>query len=266
MKTTLLRTTLERLSRGKVFKRQVRVNGSNVPLWVSPDAQLKYLKPGFNAFDADLIQIAEKLLTSNSNVWDIGANTGVFTFAASAVATAGTIVSIEADIWLAEILRKSAQLEDHKHKDIRVLPVAVSNETSVASFIVAQRGRASNALESVGGRSQMGGSREKQYVPTMTLDALLDAFPQPDFIKIDVEGAELMALQGGKKLISTVRPVFYMEVGDSVSAEIFEIFAQAKYVAFDGKSGELLTDRCANNTFFIPQENQVAQHMVSEGL
>lgn len=266
MKDTLLRTTLERLSRGKVFKRQVRVNGNKVPLWVSPDAQLKYLKPGINAFDADLIQIAEKLLTIKSNVWDIGANTGVFTFAASAVATQGTIVSIEADIWLAEILRKSAKLEEHKHKDIRVLPVAVSHEISVASFIVAERGRASNALEAVGGRSQMGGSREKQYVPTMTLDALLTAFPHPDFVKIDVEGAELMALQGGKNLISTVRPVFYMEVGDNVSETVFGIFAQEKYVAFDGKSGKLLTDRCANNTFFIPQENQVAQRIVGMGL
>ncbi len=206
-----IRTALEHLSRGKVIKRYMIVKGIRTPLLVTPDAQIKLLKPGANAFDKDLIRIAERFLKEKSNVWDIGANVGVFTFAAAAVANKGMILSVEADTWLTGILRRSAQLKENNEKDIRVLPVAISEMNSVASFMIAKRGRASNALEVVGGRSQMGGVREKQYVPTLTIDTLLGSFPEPDFIKIDVEGAELLALKGASKVISSIRPVFTLK-------------------------------------------------------
>ncbi|MET0082029.1 MAG: FkbM family methyltransferase [Sedimenticola sp.] len=249
----ILRTIVERLSRGKIIKRRITIDGKSVPLLVSPDAQLKYLKFGSGAFDQDLINIAEKHLTENSNVWDVGANVGVFTFAASSVAHKGTVLSIEADIWLANILRRSARFKEYANNTICVLPVAISDTNSVASFVVAARGRATNALEVVAGRSQMGGIREKQYVPTLTLDTLLNSFPPPDFVKIDVEGAEYMVLQGAENLINEIRPKFYVEVGSDVSSQILNVFQSAGYAAYDN-AGNKLTDSCAYNTFFIPEE------------
>jgi FkbM family methyltransferase len=248
---TILRKIAERLSRGKVIKRRIVVGGKSLPLLVSPDAQLKYLKLG--GFDQDLIHIAENHLEPNSNVWDVGANVGVFTFAASSVAHAGTVVSIEADIWLANLLRKTAMLKEYSNNKICVLPAAVSNENSVASFMVAERGRASNALEAAGGRSQMGGVRENQYVPTLTLDTILNSFPAPDFVKIDIEGAELMALQGATRLIDEIRPIFYIEVGPDVSNEVLNRYRMAHYVPFDPQ-GNRLANTCTPNTFFIPEE------------
>ena len=156
----ILRKITERLSRGKVIKRKITVSGNTVSIFVSPDAQLKYLKLGSRAFDQDLIRIAEENLNENSNVWDVGANVGVFTFAASSVAHKGVVLAIEADIWLASIIRKTTNLEEHLNKNIHVLPAAISNSNSVASFMVAKRGRASNALETAGGRSEMGGVRK----------------------------------------------------------------------------------------------------------
>lgn len=251
MKT--LRKLAERLSRGTILKRQVKVGGKTIPILVSPDAQLKYLKPGPKSFDQDLIKIAENYLQPSSNVWDIGANVGVFTFAAATIATQGTIVSIEADIWLANILRKTAQYKEYSTTNICVLPVAISSSNSVASFMIATRGRASNALEKAGGRSQMGGIREIQYVPTLTLDRLLDTFPAPDFVKIDIEGAELFAIQGAEKLINECRPDIYMEVGNDVSHEIMDIFTKAQYRIFSPQ-GEPLFNKCTSNAFFIPAE------------
>ena len=251
----ILRTIVERASRGKVLERWITVNGKTIPLLISPDAQLKYLKLGSGAFDHDLINIAEQHLTENSNVWDVGANVGVFSFAAASIAHKGTVVSIEADIWLANILRKSAMFKEYSNNTICVLPVAISNDNSVASFMVAERGRASNALEVVGGRSQMGGVREKQYVPTLTLDSLLNTFPPPDFVKIDVEGAEYMVLQGAKNLIKNIRPKFYIEVGSNVSIKILNLFQSSGYVAYDPQ-GNKLTDSCAPNTLFCPEENE----------
>ena len=250
MKT--IRTIAERLSRGITVKRKMIVGGKHIPVYVSPDAQLKYLKFGKNTFDSDLIDIAEKYLNPSSNVWDIGANVGVFSFAASAIAEGGLVLSVEADIWLANILRKTANLQYYRGHDIRVLPCAISHEHSVACFQIAKRGRASNALESAGGRSQMGGIRELQFVPTTTLDSLLDYFDAPNFVKIDIEGAELKALHGSKQLISVVRPTFYIEVGEDVSDEVFTIFNAADYIA-RSPEGEQLT-KCVSNTLFFPKK------------
>jgi len=252
MKT--VRKIVERLSRNKLIKRKILVDGTTIPIFVSPDAQLKYLKPGIGAFDRDLIEIAEKYLTADSNVWDIGANVGVFTFAAASVARKGSVVSVEADIWLANILRKTANSKEYANSHICVIPAAVSRENSVASFVVAARGRASNALETAAGlRSQMGGVREKQFVPTLTMDTLLESFPSPDFIKIDIEGAEYMAVQSATKIINKVRPTFYIEVGAEVAHKVFEVFQKAKYAAFD-QMGNTLSEDMAFNVFFVPEE------------
>jgi len=247
------RTMSERLSRGHTFKRHINVRGELLPLIVSPDAQLKYLKFGVGAFDQDLIEIAETYLNDESHVWDIGANVGVFTFAAAHIATKGEVVSIEPDIWLTSILRRTAGFKLYSRCNISIVPVAISNQNSISSFMIAKRGRASNALEDAGGSSQMGGVRQREYVPTVTLDQMLKVFSAPSFVKIDIEGAELMAVEGGTQLIEEVRPLFYIEVGQNVSEQMLSIFHDADYIATSEK-GEVLDTSCTANTFFIPRE------------
>ena len=229
------------------------VNGVSVPILVSPDAQLKYLRVGGSGFDRDLIEIAEMFLDAKSNVWDIGANVGVFTFAAAAIAAQGSVVSVEADTWLVGLLRKTSQLSNFAKKDIAIIPAAISDKPSIACFLVAQRGRASNALEDAGGSTQMGGTREKQHVATTTLDTMLDIFKTPDFIKIDIEGAELMAIQGADRLVADARPIFYIEVSSKSSTEIYERFVAADYSVFD--QGKKQVERIQSaNSFFVPSE------------
>lgn len=255
------RVLLEMLSRGKVLKRRMRIKDKSTQIFVSPDAQLKYLKFRINSFDRDLICIAENFLTSSSNAWDIGANVGVFTFAAANVANKGTIVSVEPDIWLAQLLRKSSRIKENKEFDIRVLPAAISDQNGVATFMIAKRGRASNALEEAGGHSQMGGVREYQCVPTITLDSLLSSFPAPDFVKIDVEGAEWMVIQGASNIIQNIRPVFYIEIGFDHAEKILQVFQNEDYSAYDGKSGNII-ETCTFNTYFIPNENEEARQVL----
>lgn len=247
----MIRRLAERLARGRVLRRTIEVAGRRVPIHVSPDAQLKYLKPGARAFDADLLDLAERRLTPDSVVWDVGANVGTFAVAAAAVAQNGRVFAIEADIWLAGLLRRTAAEPVYAGR-IEVVPCAVAAGAGVARFVIAARGRASNALELSGGRSQMGGAREVVLVPTLSLDLLLDALPPPGFVKIDVEGAELAVLQGAERLLREVRPSIYIEVDAASAAAVLALFARHNYAAFDPGNDRPL-DACIENTLFVPR-------------
>ena len=247
----MIRRLAERLARGRILRRTILVAGQRVPIYISPDAQLKYLKPGARAFDADLLVLAEQHLSADAVVWDVGANVGTFAVAAAAVAQRGQVFAIEADIWLAGLLRRTAAEPAYGGR-IQVVPCAVAATAGVARFVIAARGRASNALEISGGRSQMGGVREVVLVPTLSLDTLLESLPAPTFVKIDVEGAELAVLEGAARLLREVRPKVYIEVDESLAEEVYARFADHGYDALDPTDSRPI-ERCIENTLFVPR-------------
>jgi FkbM family methyltransferase len=252
-----LRAVVERLARGRTLKRRLPGRFAPTELYVSPDAQLKYVKPGVEAFDADLLRVVDTQIREDSIVWDIGANVGVFTFAAASVARKGMTLAVEPDIWLTQLLRRSQRLRKNVGLNVVVLPAAVADRDGIATFTIARRGRASNALESVGGRTESGGARETQTVPTLTLDTLLDFTPAPTFVKVDVEGAEALALRGAQRLLRDVRPTVYIEVGQEHSDEVAKRLTDHGYALFDGaqlaNEARGPTPNCAFNTLAIPR-------------
>jgi len=258
---SVIRIVAERLSRDRVVRRTIITSHGAAPIFVSPDAQLKYLKFGADAFDSDLIKIADCLIEPTSVVWDIGANVGVFTFACALRSRAYTL-AIEADTWLAGLIRRSAMLEAYKGRDVRILPAAVSNRDGVAEFLIAERGRASNALASAGGRSQMGGVRERVLVPTLTLDSIAGSQPSPDFVKIDVEGAELDVLLGAQSLLATRRPTLYIEIGASMFHKCTELLKSLEYEAF-GIDGRPAEKQEQSNYFFVHSKNNAMKTAIS---
>ncbi len=139
---SIVRTIAERLSRNRLVRRKLP-NG--VAFYVTPDSQLKYLK---RSFDEDLIRLAADRVDSKSAVWDVGANCGVFAFSC---AHAREIVAIEADPFLCATLQRSVSLNG---VPVAIVSGAVSSSVSLAEFSIASRGRASNFLTYVGGRSQ----------------------------------------------------------------------------------------------------------------
>lgn len=253
----MLRAILQRLSRGRSFKRKLPARFGATALYVSPDSQLKYLKPGSDAFDAGLLRIIDENIREDSVVWDIGSNVGVFAFAAASIARKGSTLAVEADTWLAQLIRQSILLKQNRGLNIQVLPCAMADRIGVADFVIANRGRASNYLKAAGGRSQAGGHREKVTVPTLTLDTLLDFFTPPTFLKIDVEGAEAIVLRGANRLLSGVRPTIYIEVGTDATAEVTRILTEKRYSLFDGSKPwpqQTAAQSCAFDTLAVPQE------------
>lgn len=252
----MLRRFLERLSRHKVVKRRLPPRFGGRGVFVSPDSALQYLKPNLESSNRELFEIAFHRVSRGDVVWDIGANVGMFAFgAAHRAGEEGQVLAVEADPFLASLLQRSVQDASNRDLNVNILCAAVSDKTGLARFMIAERGRSSNSLEESGHRGDAGGTRYVQYVPTTTLDELLNTFRAPNLLKIDVEGAERLVLDGAQRLLTECRPAIYIEVGSQQNIDVTSILQANHYRLYDGdiNAGKEI-GRCAFNTLAIPSE------------
>jgi FkbM family methyltransferase len=228
-----LRTIAERLSRRVVFQRRLPPAFGGGKIFVSPDAGLRFYRRNLAAGDAILFKMAAELVKPGDVVWDIGANVGLFTFAAANRAgKSGKVVAIEADLWLVGLLRRSSrQTDQSRNAVVTVVPAAASDSLGLAQFHIAARGRSSNHIDGVGS-TQAGGTRNIESVVTITLDWLLEKAPAPQVLKIDVEGMEHRVLEGASSLLATVRPVIWCEVDPVRKEDVTRILRAHNYELF----------------------------------
>lgn len=252
-----MRQLLERLVRGRVMKRHLSSEFGRRPIHISPDSALSYLRADWTAASGDLLNAAAQYTAENDNVWDVGANVGVFMLSAAHTSgPGGQVVAIEADSFLAALLQRTAAEEANSDLNLSIICAAAADEVCLSRFLIAARGRSSNALEKSGPRSQAGGVRSVQHVPTITLDSLLDSFDPPQVIKVDVEGAEEFVLAGAEHVLSSVRPRLYIEVGGQQRQGVTARLKSLGYRLFNGDSadaGEL--SECAFNTLAVHHES-----------
>lgn len=230
----MIRRIAELLSRGVVLKRHLPARYGGSPIFVTPDVGLKFWKPGIGHVSPLLLRLAAELVHPGAVVWDIGANVGLFSIAAAhAAGREGSVLAIEPDIDLCVLLLRSAALSAPSSARLNILPVAVSDTLGLAEFCISQRGRGSNFLQSTGGLSQSGGSRETRLVPTVILDWLVKIRAAPTIVKIDVEGAEALVLRGAQEVLAVARPTVLCEVCDATADEVTALLQGHDYTIYD---------------------------------
>jgi FkbM family methyltransferase len=251
-----LRRIVELMSRGRSFQRRLPKRFGSRRIVVSPDAALRWLKPGPSAFEHSLLALADRQVRAGMVVWDVGANVGAFTFPA-AHQSRSTVVAIEADSFLAGLLRQSATFRENRDLDVRVLNAAVSDHDGTAAFAISGRGRAASGLTAGTLSTQHGATREVVTVPSLTLDTLVKCLPAPDLIKVDIEGAEPLLLKGANEMLGSCRPAIYIEVTRETWGIVTSTLVGARYELFDGDQHSAPLDLhsgCPNNLFAVPTE------------
>jgi FkbM family methyltransferase len=213
---------------------------------------LSILKPDLENADPALFASVRRLVKPGMRVWDIGANLGLFGFAAAWMAgPQGRVLLVEADPWLCSLLQRSASgLAGKSYAETIVASCAITDHPGLVSFAIAARGRASNAISGFG-NSQAGGSRGTLVVGCATLDQLLAVSFPPDVIKIDVEGAELSVLRGAIEVLGH-RPALLLEVGEQNADEATAILRDASYSLYDAAADMRPIDRCVWTTAALP--------------
>jgi len=248
------RRLAEHLSRGVVLRRRLPAKFGRLPIYVTPEAGLRYWS-AMSRVDSVLYSMAEELVKPNSVVWDVGANVGLFSLCAAATSgPSGFVLSIEPDLWLAHLITRSRQeIARYACSEVQVLCASISDSTRVSSLEIAERARASNHLVGTTGSTQARGRRCVQPTVSLTLDFLLDYFPVPSVLKIDVETHEVSVLKGAARLLKEIRPTIWCEVSHENSSEITELLHAVGYKLYGAEiQPHPPTDRAWYHTLAVP--------------
>ncbi len=247
----MLRVMVERLSRGRVFRHRFPQTFGGCRMYVSPECGLHYW---LGVGPENLLKNAAETVAPGQVVWDVGANMGLFSFAAAGLAgPKGRVYAFEPDARLVGLLRRSARLNPGAAA-VEVIPCAISDAISLARLNIAQRSRAANFLDGFGS-TQTGGVRETNLVVTASLDWMATQIPPPDVLKIDVEGAELGVFRGAMCLLRSKRPIILFEASGDSGTEIAPMLLNLGYKLYDSDlpaSQRQPLTRPAYNTLAVP--------------
>jgi len=158
-------------------------------------------------------KLVNRVLSPGEVFWDVGANLGYFTLLAAArLGNTGQVVAFEPGQRAYERLSENISLNSFTN----ILPcnVAVTDREGEA-VLYSHPGLAD-------GRANLyrpgGGQTGSEKVRTVTLDGWRrrQGLPGPDFIKMDVEGAELAALRGAEETLTSSAPLLLVEMKEAI--------------------------------------------------
>jgi FkbM family methyltransferase len=154
-------------------------------------------------------------------VWDIGAFVGYHALAfAALVGSTGAVVTFEPNPYNVERVMMNLERNPDLASRIKVVNKALANEDGETTFSLSpsiENGESSGSHMT----SAMAPEAPAVYesfdqikVVTVKADTLLGTsqYPAPALVKMDVEGAELMVLQGSTRLLAERRPSLLIEV------------------------------------------------------
>jgi FkbM family methyltransferase len=196
---------------------------------------------GFHEFHEFLY--LDKFLSSNMVFIDVGANLGEYTLFAAKRVNKGKVISFEPLPKMLENLKENIKL--NQFENIQVLNYGLSDKENTLPIHEIEDAHEGLSTFFPGTLK----SRNSSMVSLKVLDSQFESFEvdRIDFIKIDIEGGELFALQGSKNLIEKFKPIVMIEINKQTYEaagyaieDVFKFFTDLSYQSFTiGKNGDL---------------------------
>lgn len=197
----------------KILKATIYRPGSIATILAGPLRGCKYAisdysgwAPIYGGWEPEAQRAYEALVLDGQTVFDLGANTGIHSLLfAKLVGPAGRIIAFEPLPANVDEINRTISLNGVSN--VTIVAKAVGSDDGVASFKVGKHGK-QGSLVGIGCES--GTSSE---VIVITLDSFVEqSGVLPDFIKIDIEGAESRALEGFSRCVNRSFPTFAIDL------------------------------------------------------
>jgi FkbM family methyltransferase len=155
--------------------------------------------------EPNVFKTIQEKLTEESVFIDAGANIGVYTILASKIiGEKGKVIAIEMIPTTATILKNNVDLNKCLNVDIKNKALSnISDQSLIALIPKNKYGMASIR------NNYKNHEVEKISVITETLDEILKPYKSIDLMKLDIEGAELIALKGCKNSLKKINAIIF---------------------------------------------------------
>jgi FkbM family methyltransferase len=202
-------------------------------------------------YELPIQEALKRELKPGHTFFDIGANAGFFTLvAARLVGASGRCIAFEPSRDNCASIREQIAVNSLCH--CSVVSEAISDMVGSAFFSFAANGSATAHL----GETKKG--ERRLPVKVTTLDGVCARFGKPDFIKMDIEGAEIPALKCASHALRNLRPGWLIELhGSECEREVKVLLREARYAFFDLQGVALNPSRILPNHFIarpLPNE------------
>lgn len=199
------------------MNREVVVNyHSHRMVFVVPNWLNQYRIDTFATKEPETLEWID-LIPKGAILWDVGANIGLYTIYA-AKARNCQVYAFEPSVFNLELLARNIFLNNIKNA-VTIIPVALSDQLGFNSFKMTTT-VLGGALSAFGQDFDQNGAPLKDVFEYQTLGMSMTDMvsllhiPQPDFIKIDVDGIEHFILRGGSNVLAKVKGVL-VEINDA---------------------------------------------------
>lgn len=169
---------------------------------------------GFQEADEGVVRLLKRHLPVNGIFVDIGANVGTFTLVAARRALRGEVHAFEPSAH--HFARLSRNVTLNRFENVVLNQKGLYDQPGEAVlFLPSKAGEMNNS--GAASLYTRGGSEVQQFSEAIALVRLDDyvrdrAITNLDIIKIDIEGAEIRALEGARETIARFRPLVFMEL------------------------------------------------------
>lgn len=159
------------------------------------------LQREWGLYETESQAIYRKMVRRTDTVYDIGGADGLSALGFARLARQGAVISFEADATVCARFRRNLTLNPALSSRVRLVPAFVSDER-----------------------------RDDPGALTINIDDAVreGSLPPPNFVKIDVDGAEMQVLRGMDQTLRTYRPPLLIETHSLVLEQDCQSFLDAR--------------------------------------